>query len=286
MSPLKRMKYGLVLAFAFLILLCGCSAKNGERSEISEESEMYTHGISKEYWKSASYSMDDIKAKVHPTLYYDKREFKPDDYSDDALRAYNSMLGYAERIVGTEYYVYDYYYADWTEPPNTWVIKIVPYEMARTAESENRRLYFDEWISLFYDEDGSSVKSCLEPYFMERKWFDDLERELSENFPEYEFVLAISVFEGYYPNILEERFEDYSDYTCIINDEFYGKSDEYEYGNILYLNLPSGTEREKAAEIFEQVKPILIKYCVTEVKVFTPNEYEFLEELETFKVLV
>lgn len=200
---MKRLKYVLVLAAALSVLLCGCSAKIGESSGISEISEPFTYGISKEYWKSTSYSMDDIRAKVHPTLYNDEREFKPDDYSDDALRADNSMLGYAERIVGTEYYVYDYHYEDRTEPPYSWVIKIVPYEMARTAESENRRLYIDEPITLFYKEDGSSVQSCLESYLMERKWFDDLSRELTESFPDYRTELRVSVFEVIYPNVLE-----------------------------------------------------------------------------------
>lgn len=281
---MKILKYGLVLAAALSVLLCGCSAENDESSGLSEMSQTFNYGFSKEYWKSASYSMDDIKAKVHPALYYDKREFKPDDYSDDALRAYNSMLGYAEKIVGTEYYVYDYYYADWTDPPHSWVIKIVPYEMARRAESEERRLYVDEPISLFYDEDGSEVTSCLEPYYMERKWFDDLSRELTESFPDYQLGLRISVFEGIYPNVLETRFDDPSDYTYIINESFYDRLDEWDYGNVIYVILPSGTEQDSAAEVFEQIKPLFMRYCVTAVDICTLSEDEYIGWEESFTI--
>lgn len=281
---MKSLKYGLILAAALSVLLCGCSAKIGESSGISEKSEPFTHGISKEYWKSASYSMDDIKAKFHPTLFYDEREFKPDDYSDDALRAYNSMLGYAERILGTEYYVYDYYYADWTEPPHSWVIKIVPYEMARRAESEERRLYIDEPVCLFYDEDGSEVNSCLEPYLMERKWFDDLSRELTESFPEYKTELRISVFQAIYPNVLETQFDDPSDYTYIINDSFYDRVDEWDYGNTIYVIVPSDTEQNGAAEVFEQIKPLLKRYCVTDVDICTLSEDEYIGWDESFTI--
>ncbi|MDE6732558.1 MAG: hypothetical protein K2J77_06750 [Oscillospiraceae bacterium] len=281
---MKRLKYGVILAAALSVLFCGCSAIIGESSGISEISKPFTYGISKEYWKSTSYSMDDIKAKVHPTLFNDEREFKPDDYSDDALRAYNSMLGYAERLIGTDYYVYDYYYADWTNPPHSWVIKIVPYEMARTAESENRRLYIDEPICLFYGEDGSSVQSCLEPYFMERKWFDDLSRELTESFPDYKTELRISEFQAIYPNVLETQFDDPSDYTYIINDSFYDRRDEWEYGNVITVILPSDTEQDSAAEVFERIKPLLTRYCVTEVNICTLTDEEYIDWEESFTI--
>lgn len=194
----------LCIAAVLFIMLCGCSASDGDKDE---------QGLAGQYWQSASYTLDEIDAKFHPVLFNYERELKYDDVSEDALNAYNVMLGYAERILGREYYVYDYYYADWTEPPNSWLIKVVPYDMARTAEAEDRNLYIDEPLSLFYDEGGSEVNSTIEPYFMERKWFADLEREMSESFPEYTLELAISAFEGIYPNILEERFDDISDYT-------------------------------------------------------------------------
>ncbi len=278
---MNRLKYVLVLAAALSVLLCGCSAMIGESSGNSEVSEMFTHGISKEYWKSASYSMDDIKAKVHPTLYNDEREFKPDDYSDGALRAYNSMLGYAERIVGTEYYVYDYYYEDWTEPPYSWVIKIVPYEMERTAESEERKLYFDEPITLFYKEDGSSVQSCLGSYLMEQKWFDDLSRELTESFPDYRTELRVSVFEVIYPNVLETQFDAPSDYTYIINDSFYDRHDERNHDNVICVILPSDMRQDSATEVFEQIKPLLTRYCVTDVDICTITE----DWVESFTII-
>lgn len=283
---MKKLKYGLGLAVVTLsVLLCGCSdheTGTGGSSGMSETFNIY--GTSKQYWRSASYSLNEINAKFHPTMFNDERELKADDVSDDALRAYNAMLGYAERVLGTEYYVYDYYYADWTEPPHSWLIKIVPYEMARTAESEGRGLYFDEEISLFYDEDGSEVLSCLEPYYMEQKWFDDLEHEMAESFPDYQLELRISVFEGIYPNVLERRFDDTSDYTYIINESFYDKADDWEYGNIINVIIPSDTKQDSAAEIFERVKPLLTRYCVTEVNIFTLTEDKNVDWIENFTI--
>lgn len=267
----------LCIAAVMFIMLCGCS--NSERNSGKPD-------LPGQYWQSAEYTLDEINAKFHPVLFNYEREFKETDVSGDALHAYNVMLGYAERILGSEYYVYDYYFADWTEPPNSWVIKVVPYDMAGTAGEEDRNLYITEPISLFYKEDGSEVKSTIEPYFMEQKWYADLEHELSENFPGYTLELEISAFEGLYPNILEERFDDVCDYSCVINGDFYDSLDDWEYGNIIDVLLPSGTEKSEMAEIFEQIKPILIKYCVTEACMFTLTEDEYIDLLERFTVLV
>lgn len=282
---MKGLRYGFGLVAAVLsVLFCGCSAYKTDAGASFGAPEPFTHGISKEYWKSTTYSMDDIKAKFHPTLFNDEREFKADDFSDDALRAYNSMLGYAERILGTEYYVYDYYYADWTDPPHSWLIKIVPYEMARTAESEDRKLYIDEPICLFYDEGGDSMRSCLEPYLMEQKWFDDLSRELTESFPDYRTELRISVFQEIYPDVLETQFDDPSDYTYIINDSFYDRLDEWDYGNGIYVILPGDMGQDGAAEVFEQIKPLLTRYCVTDVDICTLTEEEYIDRVESFTI--
>lgn len=243
---------------ALAALLCGCSAGESDKT--------YPIG---QYWESTVYTMDEINAKFHQTFYNDEREFKAEDISDDALHAYNVMLGYAERILGQEYYVYDYYYADWNDPPFSWVIKVVPYEMARTAEAEERSLYFDEPLSLFYCENGSEVISTIEPYYMALKWDADFKRDMAESFPDYQLEVEISELECIYPNVLKERFDDISDYSYIINESFYDKIAEWEYGNIIGVIPPSDTKQKDAAKIFEQIKPILTRYCVTEVNIFT-----------------
>lgn len=280
-----------VIAAALAVVFCGCSARKTDVSggvsgvyETSETSDIY--GVSKQYWRSAAYTMEEINEKLHPTLYNSERDIKPDDVSGGALRAYNAMLGYAERILGTEYYVYDYYYADWTET-RSWVIKLIPYEMAETAESEGRGLYAGEPVTMIFDEDGGEINSQLEPYYMERKWFAELKREMSESFPEYRLELNVSVFEGLYPNVLEERFDDFSDYTYVINDGFYDKADEWEYGNIISVELSrdiNGEERLSAADVFERIKPLLTRYCVTEVNILTLSEDGDIDEAESFTI--
>ncbi len=264
-KSLKRVYRSLFLCViaAFSALLCGCSDGKTEKT-----------GLTGQYWESASYTLDEINAKFHPTLYNDEREIKDADVSDDALRAYNVMLGYAERILGQEYYVYDYYYADLAEPPFSWVIKVAPYEMAETAEAEERGLYFDEPLCLFYCEDGSEVNSTIEPYYMAQKWFADLERDMKESFPDYQIEDQITEFEAIYPNVLKERLDDKSDYSYLINESFYDRIAEWEYGNIIDVILPSNTKQSDAAMIFEQIKPILTRYCVTEVKIYTLTEDE------------
>lgn len=262
----------LLTTVVLSVLLCGCSANKNT----SDESSLCDfHG---QYWKSTSYTFDEINAKFHPKYYNDERVLKADDISEDALNAYNAMLGYAEKILGQDYYVYDYYYADWTEPPKSWLIKVVPYEMARAAEAEGRDcLYTTEPLCLHYCEDGSEVISGIEPYYMARRWFDDLKRDMAESFPDYFVELEITEFEGIYPNVLKDKFPETDDYTYIINDSFYAKQGEWEYGNIINVMVPAGTKQSDAAVIFEQIKPLLRRYCVTEVYLFAPTTKEVFD---------
>lgn len=252
------------------VLFCGCSDKKAARD------------MPGQYWESAAYTMANINAKYRLGLCNDERTRKNDDVSEDALRAYNILLGYAESVIGTDYYVYDYYYADWTDPPHSWLIKIVPYDMAKTAEDEERGLYIDEPVTLFYKEDNSEVISTIEPYLMAKKWFEELKSEMSESFPEYEIELEISEFEHIYPDILKEKFADPTDYGYLINEEFYNKLSEWEYGNIINVQLPEGTGG--AAEAFERIKPTLVRYCVTEVRMFAVSDGGYSDWTETFTI--
>lgn len=81
----------LLTTVVLSVLLCGCSAAKTSSDEISLSD---FHG---QYWKSTSYTFDEINAKFHPKYYNDERVIKADDISKDALNAYNSMLGYAEK---------------------------------------------------------------------------------------------------------------------------------------------------------------------------------------------
>lgn len=261
----------LLAAVVFAAMLSGCSANKNTSDESS------SHG---QYWKSTSYTFDEINAKFHAKYYENERVLKADDVSEDALNAYNSMLGYAERILGQDYYVYDYYYADWTDPPHSWLIKVVPYEMARAAEAEGRDyLYITEPFCLHYCEDGSKVISGIEPYYMAQRWFDDLKRDMAESFPDYCVESEITEFEGIYPNVLKDKFPEIDDYTYIINDSFYAKRDEWKYGNIIIVIVPVGTKQSEAAVIFEQIEPVMRRYCVTEVYLFAPTTKEVYDSL-------
>lgn len=266
----KRIKFAVIyLLLCAIVLLCGCSREAAPKNEVSGQ-----------YWRSSNYTIEEINAKFHERFFNDEREFKAADVSERALRAYNIMLGYSESIIGTEYYIYDYYFADWADPPHSWVIKLIPYEMARTAESEGRGIYLTEPISMFFNEDDSAVKSTIEPYFMEKKWFSRLEAELSDSFPEYEYELAVSEFEAVYPDVLHEKIPVKDDYTYLINDDFYSKLSEWEYGNVIDVELPADIKQSGAAEIFERLKPTLSRYCVTKLRMFGDG----LDEAEMFYI--
>ncbi len=269
---LKHLKCGFACLLLCAVLFCGCSDKKA------------ASGLPGQYWETAEYTMEEINAKYRLGLCNDERIRKADDVSEDALRAYNILLGYAERVIGTDYYVYDYYYADWTDPPHSWLIKIVPYEMAEIADDEERGLYIDEPVTLIFKEDGSKVNSTIEPYLMEKKWFAELENEMSESFPEYEIELEISEFEHLYPDILRDKFADPSDYGYLINENFYDNLSEWEYGNIINVRLPEGTEQSGAAKAFERIKPTLAGYCVTEVRMFAVTDGEYSEWTEIFTI--
>ncbi|MGN0610150.1 MAG: hypothetical protein ACI4JI_00070 [Ruminiclostridium sp.] len=268
----KRKIASLVLcaAVALSAALCGCS----EQQSTSDDST-----VSEPYWKATTYTINEINAKSHPTFHNDERTLRPVDLSDDALHAYNVMLGYAENILGQDYYVYDYYFADWTDPPNSWIIKVIPYDIAEKAEAEDRSPSFsDEILSLFYKEDGTEINSTIEPYYMARHWMADLKRDVAKSFPDYHVELQISELDNIYPNVLTDNLVGICDYTYIINDGFYDKRDEWIYGNIINIIAPAGTKQSDSDNIFEQLKPILKSYCVTEVYLYTPKTKEGFDE--------
>lgn len=267
----KRRLTSLILcaAVALSAALCGCS----EQKSTSED------GTAAEpYWRSTSYTLNEIEAKAHPKFYNDERALRTADLSDDALHAYNVMLGYAENILGQDYYVYDYYYADWTDPPHSWVIKIIPYDLAEQAEAEDSIPWLDKIMALFYNEDGTEVISTIEPYYMARHWTQDLKRDVAKSFPDYRVELKISELDNIYPNVLTDNLVGICDYTYIINDSFYNKRDEWIYGNIINVITPAGTKQSDADAVFEQLKPILESYCVTEVYLYAPTTKEAFDE--------
>ncbi len=271
MSVSAGVRFGMILFICVAIVLSigGCKDDNS----VEEEKQQL-----KPYWNSTAYTLEEINQKFHSEFYNDEREFKSEDISDNALNAYNIALGYVENIFGQNYYIYDYYYADWTEPPYTWIVKIIPYEIALKAEKEGRTPGFDEIMLMYYDEDGGCINSTIEPYFMARRWMADLKREMLEHFPQYSVQLKISELDNIYPDVLKTNFAGLADYSYIINDEFYYRLNEWQYGNFVSIIVPENTKQSDAVDIFAQMKPILEKYCITEAYFFAPESKEVFDE--------
>lgn len=239
-----------------VIMLCGC----GEKSNLPDNI----------YWTPTSYSLSEIQEKYCRYKFDDERELEAKDITAEAVEKYNILLGYVETILNKDYYVYDFYYVYWVDPPS-WVIKVVPEDIVERElnAEEVTNFYSDDILMLSYNEDGS-IESGIEPYYMAERYIGDLKNEFAEKYPDYGVEMSYSVLYEYYPVITEERIEDIDDYTCVINDSFYDNRDEWSYDNEINIIVPPGTPQEEAYNIYLETEPVLKKYCVTEVNICAP----------------
>lgn len=198
-----------------------------------------------------------------------------EDYTDDALEAYNIMLGYAENEAGvSEYKIYDFYYVHF-DSHQSYVIKIVMDDEIQSAENDPELDVGDERIvTLTCDPDGSDVSSCIETHLMAKRWRSDLADEFSDSFPDYHTNFWYNSLDYFDTKVAGKNYTDRSDYTYYLEDDFYAQGGHEFYDISVNVIVPVGTDQSQAGTIFEEIKPLLRKYCVTDVQMLAPLDEE------------
>jgi hypothetical protein len=250
----------IAAALAIAMSLTGCSL-----STSSDNSGSSSKSSSSASFDAASYSLDELKAMIDEdgmrSEFMDKRTEK--DYSDEAVGAYNSMLGYAESILGKDSYkLFDMYYVDETDD---YVVKIVLNEFRNSKDTENAP------IMLNCDKEGKNIRSMLEGFLYAREWTKQLEQEINETVPDYCHLNSYYLV---------------SDHIAITSG-----SNTYDISDIgktkpsgdwkINLILKAGTSKDSFEKNYEALKPVLDKYGVNEVNVLVPKDNDAYQKLLT-----
>lgn len=213
---------------------------------------------------AASYSISELTDMVNAeglrSKYFDDRSEA--DMSDEALKAYNNMLGYAEeKLGGRAYKLYDFYKVDF-ETVKSYVVKIVLDEYKDSDDHDNAP------IMISCDLDGSHIKSALSGFIYAREWTEQLGSEINALYPDYHLNTFYLQSEHLVLSINDTTY----DTAGIGNTELSGDWD-------INLILPVGTSEEDFAKAYGDIKPVLDKYSVTELNVIEPDSQSSYDDL-------
>ena len=183
----------------------------------------------------------------------------------EALRAYNRMLIYLDSLQ-ISYKIYDFYYVSQFE---NYILKVIlsdwilEYQRDKTQNQRGAEPFI---LMLSCKKDGTNMESTVIPFLMARKMQEDIKEEFKIHFPDYHinfFYLNLDVVNS---SVNKYGLEDKENYHL-----YYQNSRLY--SNVLNIVVPVGTQIEDADSIYEQVKPLLIKYHITQVNILaTPDE--------------
>lgn len=248
-----------------IIMLCGCSFLFNRSSRRVPN------------WDSTSYSIEEIKSLASKVNALDN--INDDDCTDEALKAYNIMLGYAENAADFEYKVYDFYHVDFPTV-KSYVVKLI-------SSSDNEEIKDNEKLTtsdcrivmLTCSEDGTDVRSQIEPKLMARRWMKELSAAVTAEYPDYHVNGQYISLDYIVPHVFKESYSDRSDYTYFFKDDFYESGDYKHYDNVINVIVPPDTPEESAQKIYSELEYILRKYCVTSVGIYAPNNSGTYERL-------
>ena len=239
----------IAAALAGSLILTGCSATT---SSDSSGASSLSASSSSEYIPK-NYTLDELKAKINETGMISET-FKDNtdaDFSEEAVKAYNELLAYAEKVLGNDdYKLFDFYYSTQIKD---YAVKIVLNEYRNGNDTENAPI-------LLYKK-GGEINSCLEGFLYAREWTKKLQQEINDAVPEY-----------YHLNTLLLNADHI---TVGSGDMTYDLSG---IGNVkpsgdwrINLILKPGTAKEDFERNYEYLKPILDRYGVTMLNIFVPK---------------
>lgn len=206
---------------------------------------------------TANYTLEELYAKENPS-FSALHDEDPHDIDETALKAYNLMLGEVEDKIGTDYYIYDFYYVDFTGM-ESYAIKILPNPWTNVREGDA--------VMLFCKPDGSGLESGLDWFLAARHWSQDLEKELSRTVPDSHFNTWYVAFDY----MVTTRSGWPSDYKYLL-------SQMQRYDLSINLIVPAGTPESEADEIYSKISGILSRYEVTVTDIVCPESDEVMQE--------
>ncbi len=238
----------------------------------SQQSGADASGGSSGAWQPTAYTADDLPGLM-PEHYSLPHTPDADDTGAEALRAYNILLGYLENELQISYQLCDYYYVDFDEIPNCYVIKVVPdgeapdrYEAGKVPENA---------VMLSVYPDGTHAESGVVPHLMARKWTADLRAEFAKLHPEWHLNTEYLVLDHIAPAVSGTEYPDIRDYRFFLEGERpIGSRDM-----TVNLILPVGTPEADAEAVFAEAEPLLMKYHATFVLLVTPQDDAAMEKL-------
>ena len=241
----------IAAALAGTLMLTGCSFSFSGSSDSSSSSAIQT-----------DYSLDELKAMLNEegmiSEYISDRGDA--DYSDEAVKAYNSMLTYAEeKLGGRDYKLFDLYYVDQTDH---YVVKLVLDEYKNSGDTENAP------VMLSCNRDGRAIKSHVEGFVYAREWEKALAGEINALYPDYHL----------------NSFYLLSDYVSLNDGENKYKTENIgkeELSGDWSVNIipPAGTSKDEFSKSYKDIKPILDKYSVSELTVYVPDSKTQREQI-------
>lgn len=261
------MKFGFKSSTAFvftLVMLCGCMFP-------------FKRNNKKPNWDPASYSIDEIKKLAAKVNGLDN--VKDDDCTDEAVKAYNVMLGYAENVAKFDYSVYDFYHVDFPDL-KSYVIKLIRSDDAEVIMDDEKLLPNDSRIVMMTcHENGTDVQSEIEPKLMARRWIEELSASVENEHADFHVNAQYISIDHIVPHVSEEKYSDRSDYTYFFKDDFYKSGKNKIYDNIVNIIVPPDMPEESVRYAYMELESILKKYCVTAVNFYAPNDDETFDRL-------
>lgn len=234
----------------------------------------YDNGADQKERKGTEYTVEELMAKALVNN-SNLENIDDDDCTEEAMYAYNQMLGYVENDIGMEYKIYDFYHVNF-KTEKSYVIKIVLIDNVPEMEEKGTNINISDprIIMLSCDEDGRNVKSGVVPHLMASKWSEDIVAAIGEKFPEYHTNIFYVYLNNIYPYVSSFDYTDFYDYT------YYYKEKERKYcDNVINVIVPVGTPESDASEIYKELLPILEKYFVTEVRIAAPADDEAYDRI-------
>ncbi|MBR6107140.1 MAG: hypothetical protein IKQ39_03945 [Oscillospiraceae bacterium] len=244
------------LLLAGMLCCTGCGAKKKAESEPAGTS-----------WEPTAYKADDLP-ELMPENYTLPHTPDADDTSDEALRAYNLLLGYLENELHIEYQLCDYYYVDFDEIPHCYVIKVVP-DGEPPEFTKDVQAVPENAVMLSVYPDGSHAESGVVPHLMARKWTEDLRAELAKSHPDWHMNTWYLVLDHIVPPIAGYEYADIRDYHELLDGKLAAAGNTDMCINLL---LPPGTPESDADAVFAELEPLLKQYGVTEIRLVTPKD--------------
>jgi hypothetical protein len=290
----KICKRGTLTAFilALGVVLASCDVSEGDDMRTKKRSandEVFNSASFLNAIVPANYTNEALDAKILVTDCFASTyggyagNWEDKTLSAEDLQTVNLLLGYVESVIDAEdYFLWSYRGGENGEGSVTFVLKKYVAELER-PQGDNG--YDNTIIHVYIKRNESSsrrsgqliMQSTLEPYLMARRWTADLKADFAREFPAYHINTFYIELDNIVPEAAYENYEQFDDYHYFYDghSNLYGNR---RFNNSVNILLPVGTPSEEIDGIFEEVRPLLQEYKVSEVTFVVFADEESLEK--------